>query len=124
MLLAVGVSVACFHAPAPAMIAKLSGPRVGKGMSIFMASGELGRALGPVFARGRGGLVCPGWSVAAGVCGLGRFSHFCIGGCTLAEAPKLEIGARPPGLIQGSGTPGVPAADFDYDRAERCCKRR
>lgn len=50
ILLAAGVSIACFHAPAPAMIAKLSGPRVGKGMSIFMASGELGRTLGPVIA--------------------------------------------------------------------------
>ncbi|MBE2221991.1 MAG: MFS transporter [Anaerolineae bacterium] len=50
LLLAAGVSVACFHAPAPAMIAKVSGGRVGKGMSIFMASGELGRTLGPVIA--------------------------------------------------------------------------
>ena len=50
LLLAAGVSVACFHAPAPAMIAKVSGPRVGKGMSVFMASGELGRTLGPVVA--------------------------------------------------------------------------
>lgn len=50
LLLAAGVSIACFHAPAPAMIAKVSGGRVGKGMSIFMASGELGRTLGPVIA--------------------------------------------------------------------------
>ena len=50
LLLAAGVSIACFHAPAPAMIAKVSGPRVGKGMSVFMASGELGRTLGPVVA--------------------------------------------------------------------------
>ncbi len=50
LLLAAGVSVACFHAPAPAMIAKVSGGRVGKGMSVFMAAGELGRTLGPVIA--------------------------------------------------------------------------
>lgn len=50
LLLAAGVSIACFHAPAPAMIAKVSGGRVGRGMSIFMASGELGRTLGPVIA--------------------------------------------------------------------------
>lgn len=48
LLLAVGVSVAAFHAPAPAMIARISGKRVGMGMSIFMASGELGRTVGPV----------------------------------------------------------------------------
>ncbi len=50
LLLAAGISIACFHAPAPAMVAKVSGNRVGKGMSIFMASGELGRTLGPVIA--------------------------------------------------------------------------
>ncbi len=48
LLLAVGLSVAAFHAPAPAMVARTSGRRMGTGMSIFMASGELGRTLGPV----------------------------------------------------------------------------
>ena len=48
LLLAAGVSIAAFHAPAPAMIAGLAGNRVGKGMSLFMAAGELGRTLGPV----------------------------------------------------------------------------
>jgi MFS transporter, FSR family, fosmidomycin resistance protein len=48
LLLAVGVSIAAFHAPAPAMVARTSGNRVGMGMSFFMASGELGRTLGPV----------------------------------------------------------------------------
>ena len=49
LLFAAGLSIAAFHAPAPAMIAKVSGQRVGTGMSIFMASGELARALGPLF---------------------------------------------------------------------------
>lgn len=48
LLLAAGVSIAAFHAPAPAMIGQIAGGRVGTGMSIFMASGELGRTLGPV----------------------------------------------------------------------------
>lgn len=48
ILLAAGVSIAAFHAPAPAMIARVSGQRTGRGMSIFMASGELGRTLGPI----------------------------------------------------------------------------
>ena len=48
LLLAAGVSVAAFHAPAPAMIAQVTGLRVGTGMSIFMAAGELGRTIGPV----------------------------------------------------------------------------
>lgn len=50
LLVAAGVSIAAFHAPAPAMVARVSGNRVGKGMSIFMAAGELGRTLGPVVA--------------------------------------------------------------------------
>ncbi len=45
-----GVSVAAFHAPAPAMVSRISGDRIGKGMSIFMAGGELGRTLGPLLA--------------------------------------------------------------------------
>ncbi|MCA9971510.1 MAG: MFS transporter, partial [Anaerolineales bacterium] len=48
LLLAAGVSTAAFHAPAPAMVARLSGVQTGKGMSLFMACGELGRTLGPV----------------------------------------------------------------------------
>jgi FSR family fosmidomycin resistance protein-like MFS transporter len=49
ILFAAGISIAAFHAPAPAMIARVSGQKVGTGMSIFMASGELGRTLGPLF---------------------------------------------------------------------------
>lgn len=48
LLFVAGVSVAAFHAPAPAMIGRISGDRVGTGMSIFMASGELGRTVGPI----------------------------------------------------------------------------
>ncbi len=50
LLFATGISVAAFHAPAPAMVARASGKQVGKGMSYFMAGGELGRTLGPILA--------------------------------------------------------------------------
>lgn len=50
LLLVGGVSIAAFHAPAPAMVAKISGQRVGTGMSWFMALGELARTLGPLLA--------------------------------------------------------------------------
>jgi FSR family fosmidomycin resistance protein-like MFS transporter len=50
ILFAAGISVACFHAPAPAMIGRLAGHQVGKGMSLFMAAGELARAVGPLLA--------------------------------------------------------------------------
>ena len=50
LLFVTGISVAGFHAPAPAMVAAVSHRRVGKGMSIFMAAGELGRTIGPLLA--------------------------------------------------------------------------
>jgi FSR family fosmidomycin resistance protein-like MFS transporter len=50
LLFAAGVSTASFHAPAPAMIARVSGRRVGLGMSLFMASGEMGYTIGPLLA--------------------------------------------------------------------------
>ncbi len=52
LLFAAGISIAAFHAPAPAMIAKISGNRVGKGMSMFMGAGELARAVGPLVVAG------------------------------------------------------------------------
>lgn len=45
-----GISVAAFHAPSPAMIAEVSGKKVGQGMSLFMAGGELSRTIGPLLA--------------------------------------------------------------------------
>jgi FSR family fosmidomycin resistance protein-like MFS transporter len=50
LLFFTGISVAAFHAPAPAMIARISGHQVGKGMSFFMAAGELSRTVGPLLA--------------------------------------------------------------------------
>ncbi|MEN8242669.1 MAG: MFS transporter [Chloroflexota bacterium] len=46
----IGLSSASFHAPAPPMVATNSGKQVGRGMSLFMAAGELGRTLGPIIA--------------------------------------------------------------------------
>lgn len=50
ILFVTGISVAAFHAPAPAMIGEVSGKKVGLGMSLFMAGGELGRSIGPLLA--------------------------------------------------------------------------
>ena len=74
LLFAGGISIAAFHAPAPAMIGRMAGKRVGTGMSIFMASGELGRTLGPIVAvagvgwfglEGMWRLMFVGWAVTA-----------------------------------------------------------
>lgn len=50
LLFITGFSVAAFHAPAPAMIGQVAGRKVGLGMSLFMAAGELARTLGPLLA--------------------------------------------------------------------------
>jgi len=50
ILTVAGISVAFFHAPAPAMVGQISGQRMGKGMSWFMAGGELARTVGPLVA--------------------------------------------------------------------------
>jgi FSR family fosmidomycin resistance protein-like MFS transporter len=50
LLFVTGLSVAAFHAPAPALIAHISGRQVGLGMSLFMAGGELARTIGPLIA--------------------------------------------------------------------------
>ncbi len=50
LFLLVGISVAAFHAPTPAMIARISGRRIGLGMSLYMGAGELGRTFGPIIA--------------------------------------------------------------------------
>lgn len=74
LLFGVGITIAAFHAPAPAMIARVSGRQVGKGMSIFMAGGELARTVGPLLAVwgvsmwGLGGiwrLAVLGWGTSA-----------------------------------------------------------
>ncbi|MYE26855.1 MAG: MFS transporter [Chloroflexi bacterium] len=48
LLFAMGLSVMSFHAPAPAMVAHIAGNKVGRGLSLFMAGGELGRTLAPL----------------------------------------------------------------------------
>ena len=47
-----GISAAVFHVPAPVMVSRLSGTKVGKGMSYFMTGGELARTMGPMAAVG------------------------------------------------------------------------
>jgi len=73
LLFAAGVSTAMFHAPAPAVVARASGRKVGLGMSMFMATGELGYALGPLLAvwavtnwtlEGLWRLMVLGWAVS------------------------------------------------------------
>ncbi len=50
LLLIAGISSAAFHSPAPAMIGSISGRKIGLGMSLFMAFGELARTIAPLLA--------------------------------------------------------------------------
>ncbi len=52
LLLITGLSTAVFHVPAPVLISRLSGGRVGMGMSFYMTGGELARTVGPLTAVG------------------------------------------------------------------------
>ena len=50
LLFTAGVSVAAFHAPSPAMVARASGKQVGLGMSLYMSGGAAAYAVGPLMA--------------------------------------------------------------------------
>ncbi|NOX34621.1 MAG: MFS transporter [Deltaproteobacteria bacterium] len=50
LLFFAGVSVALYHVPSPVLVAKYSGDKKGRGMSIFMTGGESARTIGPMFA--------------------------------------------------------------------------
>jgi len=52
LLFIAGISVAVFHVPSPVMISRLSGSKVGLGMSFFMTGGEFARTIGPMVAVG------------------------------------------------------------------------
>lgn len=74
LLLLAGFSSAMFHSVSPALTGKISGGKVGLGMSFFMAGGGLGRAAGPLIIiwavstwglNGTYRLMLIGWLVSA-----------------------------------------------------------
>jgi FSR family fosmidomycin resistance protein-like MFS transporter len=70
LLILAGLSHAAFHAPAPAMVTRVSGGRWGKGMGMFMVGGEMGRAAGPL-------------------CIVGAVSLFGLAGSAVAALPGI-----------------------------------
>ncbi len=52
LLLTSGIGISLFHVPSPVMIKKVSGNRIGKGMSFYMLGGEIARSLGPLYILG------------------------------------------------------------------------
>lgn len=88
LLFVVGVSSAVFHSPAPAMIGRISGDRLGTGMSIFMAAGELGRTVGPVVV-----IAAVSWF---GLEGIWRVASFGWLASIFLYWRLHEVSARPP----------------------------
>lgn len=52
LLFIIGLSAALFHVPSPVMVKKVSGNRIGRGMSFFMLGGEIARTVGPLIVLG------------------------------------------------------------------------
>ncbi len=52
LVLLSGISSSFFHVPSPVMMRKVSGTRIGMGMSFYMVGGELARSAGPVAVLG------------------------------------------------------------------------
>jgi MFS transporter, FSR family, fosmidomycin resistance protein len=61
LLMISGLASACLHSVAPAIITRFSGKQIGRGMSFWMISGELGVMLGPMLIT----TVISGFSVQA-----------------------------------------------------------
>jgi len=52
LLVVMGIGAVMFHVPAPVMMRRVSGKRVGLGMSLFMVAGEGARSIGPLMILG------------------------------------------------------------------------
>jgi FSR family fosmidomycin resistance protein-like MFS transporter len=52
LLFVMGISATLFHVPAPVMMKRISGDRIGMGMSFFMFAGEAARSIGPLIILG------------------------------------------------------------------------
>ena len=52
LLFTMGISATLFHVPAPVMMRRVSGNRIGLGMSLFMFAGEAARTIGPLTILG------------------------------------------------------------------------
>jgi len=113
LLITTGLSSAFFHVPAPVLVRKVSGKRVGAGMSFFMFGGELARCVGP--------LVILGAVTMWGMKGTYRLIYFGIAGSVflyfmLKQLPEGNGKARNKKITQvGSGNSGeqqVEPAEF------------
>jgi MFS transporter, FSR family, fosmidomycin resistance protein len=52
LIFVMGLSAALFHVPSPVMVRRVSGDKIGRGMSYYMFGGEAARTIGPVIVLG------------------------------------------------------------------------
>jgi FSR family fosmidomycin resistance protein-like MFS transporter len=106
MLFVGGISTAAFHAPAPAMISRISGRQLGKGMSFFMAAGELGRTIGPLLFV---------WAVSTWTLdGYWRVMVGCLSGF-IPETPQYRRPACPQQQFEEYAASHAPAGTPPFD---------
>lgn len=88
LLLLSGISSMFFHIPGSVLVKKLSGNRVGLGMSMYMIGGELARSVGPMAVL---------WAVATyGLEGIWRLMFFGLGTSVFMyfRFRKIEVGSK------------------------------
>lgn len=93
LLFIAGLSSAVFHSVAPVIAGKLSGAKLGRGMSFWMVGGEAGRAIGPlvlVGALNQFGIINLPWLM------LGGFGASTLLYYRLKNVPMNTIPAHPP----------------------------
>jgi FSR family fosmidomycin resistance protein-like MFS transporter len=95
LLFTAGISVAGFHAVAPAAVGRLSGERLGRGMGFWMVGGEVGRTLGPIVVVS-----------ALGVLGLRSLALLSVFG--IAASVVLWIHLRDAPLEEPTGAAALP----------------
>ncbi|MFN2304915.1 MAG: MFS transporter [Anaerolineales bacterium] len=84
-----GISSTVFHAASPALVAKASEERKGRGLSLYMAGGGIGRSLGPIVAV---------WAVGMwGLSGIYRlmFIGWCVSVILFFQFRTIEIQPQP-----------------------------
>ncbi len=96
LLVIAGVSSSAFHPAAAALVTRASGTHWGRGTSVFMAGGESGRAIGPVFIAVVLALVGLEWSWLAMIPGLVASGILYL---RMANRPSLHL-RHPVGSIR------------------------
>jgi len=118
LLLVAGVSSASLHAVGPAVVGKLSGQRLGRGMAFWMVGGELARTIGPLVAVTAVSVLTlerMPWLMIMGVVTSG-FLHFQLKGIS-ERATEVTEGLHWREVLGGMGPLLIPVLGITFARA-------